>query len=338
MKYVLYSSAYTGNRPGHGVKRMEFDGNTLKEAGNYGPAVNPSYLLPEQEFLYGVEETGDGAAILKYPLAGGEGKRYPVPGAGLCHLVRCGNCLYASGYTGGCLTGLREETGETVCFLKHEGRGANPARQEAPHVHSATPSPDGRHLFVADLGLDRLYQYDVQEDGGLAGHAAQPWVAVGPGQGPRHFLFHPSGSWLYLVTALDRSLLVYQYEAAASVLSFAGEYSLSEEGCPPGALAADIHITGNGRYLYASVRGEDRIVCFRVLAEGGRLSKVGSYPCGGQGPRSFDLSPDEKYLAVANQQSGTVSVFPLDALSGALGASVAQAEFPSVSCVKWQRA
>ena len=337
MKYVLYASAYTGNEPGNGVKRMEFCENMLREAGTYGPAVNPSYLLLEKEFLYGVEELDDGAAVIKYPLAGGEGERYVIPGAGLCHLVRCQNWLYASGYAGGCLTGLRED-GTVVCFLRHEGSGSDPARQEAPHVHSANPSPDGRHLFVADLGTDRLYQYDVQENGILTAHAAQPWAETGPGRGPRHFLFHPNGKWLYLVTELGNSLLVYRYDASASVLTYAGEYPLCEQGCPTDTYAADIHITGDGKTLYASVRGEDRIICFRVLEDGGRLSKTGSYPCAGRWPRSFDLSPDEKYLAVANQQSGNVAVFPLDAQTGAPGEPVAQMEFPSVSCVKWERA
>ena len=72
-----------------------------------------------------------------------------------------------------------------------------------------------------------------------------------------------------------------------------------------------------------------------MLEDGGRLLAVGSYPCRGKGPRSFDLSPDENYLAVANQWSGNVSVFARDAGSGALGECVAQAAFPSASCVKW---
>lgn len=337
MKYILYASAYTKDEPGNGVRRLEFCENTLRDAGAYGPAVNPSYILPEKEFLYGVEELWNGAAVLKYPLAGGNARRYAIPGAGLCHLVRCKDWLYASGYAGGCLTGLRED-GEAVCFLRHAGRGPNPARQEAPHVHSAMPSPDGRHLFVADLGVDRLYQYDVQEDGTLTEHTAQPWTETAPGQGPRHFLFHPGGKWLYLVTELGNALLVYRYDGTDSVLTFAGEYPLSRKDSASGALAADIHVTGDGRLLYASVRGEDRIVCFRVLEDGGRLSRVGSYPCAGRGPRSFDLSPDEKYLAVANQQSGNVAVFPLDAQTGAPGKPVARTAFPSVSCVKWERA
>ncbi len=335
MKNILYASGYTENRPGTGIKRMEFDGETLKETGGYGPAVNPSYILAEKEFLYAVEETGDSAAISRYPLTGGEGNRYIIPGAGLCHLVRCGETLYASGYIGGCLTGMRAEDGETVCFLKYEGGGVNTERQEAPHIHSAVPSPNGRHLFAADLGTDRLYQYDVQENGALNAHAAQPWVQTSPGQGPRHFLFHPNGKWLYLVTELGSLLLVYRYDSAASILTPAGEYPLFEKDCAAGALAADIHITSEGGFLYVSVRGTDRIVCFRVLEDGGRLLAVGSYPCRGKGPRSFDLSPDENYLAVANQWSGNVSVFARDAGSGALGECVAQAAFPSASCVKW---
>lgn len=337
MSRILYASAYTEDKPGNGVKRLEFCENSLREAGAYGPAVNPSYLLAEREHLYGVEELGDGAAVIQYPPAGGACRRYAVPGAGLCHLVRCGDWLYASGYAGGCLTGLRTD-GTVVCFLRHTGSGPNPARQEAPHVHSANPSPDGRHLFVADLGLDRLYQYDVQENGALTAHAAQPWVETAPGQGPRHFVFHPNGKWLYLVTELDSALLVYRYDEAASVLRRTAEYPLCEGGRPAGCLAADVHITQSGGLLCASVRGEDRIVCFRVLEDGGRLFRVGSYSCAGRDPRSFDISPDEKYLAVANQRSGNVAVLSLNAQTGAIGGPLAQAAFPSACCVKWERA
>lgn len=210
-EYRLYAGAYTDGRPGNGVFFLRFGADGLRAESVCGGVVNTSYVLPVGDKLYAVEELDGEAAVLEFcPAAGTSHKRRAVPGSGLCHIAACGPFLYASGYAGGTLTGLRQADGGVCCFLRHTGHSVRADRQAQAHVHAALPSPDGRLLLVADLGMDRLFRYAVGPDGSLTPDGAQPWVCAAPGQGPRHFAFHPNGAWLYLVAELERSLLVFR--------------------------------------------------------------------------------------------------------------------------------
>ncbi len=334
MSYSLYASAYTNNEPGEGICRLDFDGSSITELKKFGDVANPSYITVENGTIFAVEENHTSASVVKIPPSG-EMERVTLDGNGLCHAIVVGSFLYVSGYHGGCHAGLNKHTLECVSFIQNTGKGVNPNRQEAPHVHSSIPSPDGKHLIIADLGLDKLFCYDIKEDGKLSANESHPFACVEPGQGPRHLVFHPNGKHLYLATELDSSVVVFGYDEKTSALTYKEKYSLSMDGAQKRPQAADIHITNDGRYLYASVRGQDTIVCFEVSPCGCTLKKLATYDCGGACPRSFDISPDEKYIAVANQSSGDVTVFELDNKTGAIGKAAASYPFPSVSCVKW---
>lgn len=330
--YRLWAGTYTDS-----IYTLDFDGKSLHIIQTWDGLVNPSYVQPVEGRVFAVEETADSGAILELISAEGISRRYPVPGAGLCHITVCGGYLYASGYNGGCLTGIDRQSGQVICFLEHHGKGSRPDRQEKAHVHSAQPTPDGRRLLVADLGLDKLFQYQIGAEGALSPYSPQPWVQTSPGQGPRHFAFHPNGEWLYLVTELDLTLRVYKYAPELSQLEFQNEHSLRGGYDCDGALAADVHVSPDGHFVYASVRGTDRIFGFRTAENAGGLEPIGDWPSGGKEPRSFHLSPDGKYLAAANQTSGTVVVFPIDGASGRLGDSVAEVAIPAASCIKWEK-
>lgn len=337
MEYQLFVGAYTGDVPGTGVMSLGFDEERLWEISSAGGLTNPSYVCPEREYLYGVEELPDTASVFRLGIDQ-EGRftqfeRWEVPGAGLCHVVPVGPCLFVSGYAGGTLTGLGKSDGKTCYYNEFQGCGPNVFRQERAHIHSAQASPDGTRLLVADLGSDKVYQFVLQKDGSLEQDKTQPWAATGAGQGPRHFAFHPNGEWIYLVTELDRSLLVFRYEDHR--LEQTAQYSLRQPSDPESSLAADVHVTADGRFLYASVRGADCIYGFRVLEEGG-LALLGRFSSGGSCPRSFALSPDDRYVAVANQETGNLCVFPRDSETGILKPVVCAIELPQVSCVKWR--
>lgn len=331
--YRLFASGYTGGQPGQGAALLELSGAGLQKLYGWEGLVNPSYLLPEKDCLYAVEEQEARAAVVRLPLFSQEIQRFWVPGAGLCHLCSQGGYLYASGYAGGTLTGLDPETGEVCAFYQHQGCGPDPLRQEKAHVHSALPSPDGRELLVADLGQDRLFRYCLDSQGGLSPNPVQPWTAAAPGQGPRHLAFHPGGRWLYLVNELKKTLYVFRYQGADQKLAFVEEQDISQPETA-GSLAADVHFTPDGARLYASVRGTDRIFCFN-WREDGCLEPAGDFSSGGQGPRSFHISPDGQFLAAANQVSGTIAVFALNRATGALGEKTAELAFPAASCVKF---
>ncbi len=338
MEYELYTGRYTGGPAGDGVCSWTFDGEVLRQGRQYGELRNPSYVLPQGDRLYVVEELSDQAGAACFSLDEKDGSdvlwHKEVPGAGLCHGVMAGNSLYVSGYAGGTLTGLDASSGEVTFYKEFSGHGPNALRQEKAHIHSAQPSTDGSRLLVADLGTDRLYQFVINSQTGLEPDEKQPWFQVGPGQGPRHFAFHPNGRWLYLVTELDRSLLVFRYQG--NRLDQVGEYSLREKDDPESSLAADIHVSPDGRFLYVSVRGPGCLCGFQIQGEGGELSPMGRFLTGGWCPRSFHISPDGRYVAVANQEPGTLEVFPREEKSGRLGSALCSVEVPHVSCVKWR--
>lgn len=334
--YRLWAGSFTEGTARDGVFALEFDGKELRVAQSWGGLTDPSYLQPMGDKVFAVEEMPADAAIIEIT-PGEEGfRRYPVPGNGLCHITACGNFLYAAGYSGGCLAGIDRQSGALCDYLEHQGKGPNALRQEKAHIHSAQPTPDGRGLLVADLGLDQLFHYRVAPDGKLSPHEPQPWVQVQPGQGPRHFAFHPNREWMYLVTELEPTLIVYKVHAGGDRLEYRAEHPLHSEIPCQEPTAADVHVTPDGRFVYASVRGTDRIYCFRILEGGAAIEQAGDFSSGGEVPRSFHLSPDGKYLATANQVTGNVVVFPIDAAAGCLGAPVAELRIPGASCVKWQ--
>lgn len=331
--YTLWVGTYTQGESRDGVFRLSFDGSSLSVQESWGGLTDPSYLQPVGDRVFAVEELPEGGAIVEL-MPGGKLRRWELPGSGYCHVAACGERLCASGYSGGCLALLDPASGKVCEYLEHQGHGPDPIRQERPHIHSAQPTPDGRGLFIADLGLDRLFRYDIGPGGRLTPHAAQPWVEVGPGQGPRHFAYHPGGGYLYLVTEMGKTLRTYRYDSAASTLEFCREYPLYTGAPVPGDTAADVHLSPDGRFIYASVRGSDRLFCLRVTGDPAILEPAGDFPSGGRYPRSLHISPDGRYLAAANQLPGSIALFRRDQASGALMALAAQA-LPGAVCVKW---
>lgn len=333
--YELWVGTYTGGQPRDGVFHLDFDGRTLRVRESWGGLQDPSYIQSVGERVYAVEEQNEGGSIIVFEPGQGAYRRYSLPGGGYCHVTAHGRFLYASGYAGGCLAGIDPDTGQVCCFLEHQGRGADPIRQEKAHIHSAQSAPDGKSLFVADLGLDKLFQYDVAPDGTLTPHPSQPWVQAAPGQGPRHFAYHPNGRYVYLVTELAQTLRVYSYSPEGSTLAFQAEYPLYIGAPVKGDLAADIHVSRDGAFVYASVRGQDRIFCYRVSEDPSVLTLAGTFSSGGRGPRSIHLSPNGRFLAAANQLTGNLCIYSLDAESGALTGLAAQINLPAAVCVKW---
>ena len=329
----LWLGTYTGGEPRDGIYHLSFDGKNLSVLESWGGLNDPSYLQPVGNKIYAVEELPQGGSIIELRPGKREYRRWPLPGSGYCHITAIGKFLYASGYSGGCLAGFDLDKEELCEFIEHEGRGPDPERQERAHIHSALPTPDGAGLFVADLGLDKLFQYRVAPNGKLSPHGPQPYVQSSPGQGPRHFAYHPGGRSLYLVTEMGQTLRTYSYDPESSTLKFQNEYPRYETAPTPGDTAADVQLSPDGGCIYASVRGSDRIFRYRVTEDPSALEPAGSFPSGGIYPRSISISPDGRYLAAANQLSGTVTVFYLG--PDIPEQCAAELPIPGAVCVKW---
>lgn len=302
--------------------------------------ANPSYMVRQGEMIYTVSETyaggGNAGGVVAVSYRNGvlsAGVRRPSGGDWPCHIIltRDAQHLVVSNYGTGNMGLLRIGTNADIAGLndirQHVGSGPVTERQSSPHAHSATVTPDGRFVIAADLGTDELVFYTVQQPTNQLRrmHA----VAVKPGSGPRHAVFHPSKHILYVANEISCTVAVYAYTEDtlrplwehSTIATPIGEYTV-----------ADIHISPCGQYLSVTTRGENTIASYRILPDG-NLLRIEVVDCGGAWPRNFAFSPDGSYVLVACQNDNMIAVLPRDTATGAIGARVASIPFNGVSFV-----
>lgn len=347
-RFVLISGYGSETAPGVRLARFNPVSGALTLVDELAGIANPSFVIahPTQPWFYVVAETGiasqdkpGGVWAGRYDKAGTAGMRLnalnqqPSGGDWPCHLALdpAGRWLFVSNYGSGNMSVLPilndGALGPRSAHVQHQGSGVNAERQERPHAHSTTLTPDGAYAVVADLGIDSLVVYGFDP---LTGHLAAREPARGrPGAGPRHMTFHPSGRSAYVANELDCTVSVFDY----------ADGRFSERQVEPtvpvgvtGSSVADIHLSPDGTRLYVSTRGHNSLAVFGVDLDGS-LSPRGIVPCGGDWPRNFAVSPDGAFVLVANQYSGDIAVLPVLASAPWLGAPVARLDMPQAACI-----
>lgn len=197
--------------------------------------------------------------------------------------------------------------------------GPDPVEQTQSHPHGIVFDPSGQHVIVPDKGFDRVFVFAFDAQSGQLTPANQPFVEVASGSGPRHLVFHPEGTYAYLINELASTVSVYVYNSAGAVLTHLQTISTLDDVFNGSNTAAEIAIDRSGRYVYGSNRGHDSIVVYAVDVDSGRLSPIQWQPSGGQGPRFFMLDTTEGLLYAANQYSDNITVFKADRTDGRLG-------------------
>jgi 6-phosphogluconolactonase len=235
-----------------------------------------------------------------------------------------GQVLLSAQYWGGSVTSYPlaadGSTGAYVSLVEHdEPSGVVPERQQAAHPHWVGTSPDNRFVIVPDLGADKIYLYKLDaKTAELAPHGS---VDVPPGSGPRHFKFHPSGRFGYVLNELAMTLSLFDWNAEAGVLvlrqtiATLSAAQLAESDANSGS---EVRVHPSGRFVYAANRGHDSITVFAVDQASGRLTLVENEPIRGSLPRNFDLDPTGRWLLAAGCDSNTLTVFAIDPATGAL--------------------
>lgn len=326
---TIFVGTYTRGTDSEGIYSFRFDDATgaLTPLGVTGDVENPSFLAlhPSGQLLYSSDEINDfdgGATgtVSAFAIDANAGElkllnREPVGGTSPCHLSvdATGGSVLAVGYGSGTVTELpltgdgRLQPARTV--LTHAGSSVNKDRQTSPHPHQIVLSPDNRFALVPDLGTDKIVQYKFDPASGLAANAPTH-VATAAGAGPRHVAFHPSGRTVYAINELDLTVDQYDYDADRGTLACRATVPLlPADADRTGASGAEIAVHPNGRTLYASVRGPDEIVAFRIDGSSGALTPLQRVSTGGKTPRFFGLDPSGRWLLACNQNSGTIVVF-----------------------------
>jgi len=313
---------------------------------------NPTFLAwrPDHSVLYaggegpGADGTISGGAVA-FTFDAATGRLNPLnargTGGSATHLATdaTGRMLVTVNYNGGFTASFPlaadGRIGPRATLLAHAGPlGPNPVRQEKPHPHSVTFSPDNRFALVADLGLDRVFVYQVDPATGTLTPNDPAFISTPPGTGPRHTKFSRDGRFFYILNEIDGSINVCAYDAARG----AGTPIQHITTLPAGFKvtdpdrAAEIRLHPNGRFVYASNRGHDSLAVFAIQADG-TLQLVEITPCGGKHPRNFELSPDGRWLVCANKDSDNVTVFKVDAATGRLTPTGRPVKVPQAVCV-----
>jgi 6-phosphogluconolactonase len=250
-----------------------------------------------------------------------------------------GRFVYVSNYSSGNISvfAVQEDGGlsEVLDVAQHEGSSVNERRQQGPHAHAADPSPDGRFLYVSDLGIDKIKIYEVDRDTGVLTPAVTPYAENEPGAGPRHFTFHPNAEFAYSVEELSLTVAAFSVDNETGALEQIQRVELLPDDIEgdEGMTAADIHISPDGNFLYATTRGADIVTIFSIDQSAGELRTVGHESTLGGHPRNFMIDQKGEFILVANRDNDNVVMFIRDSETGELEPAGAELNVPRVVCV-----
>lgn len=347
-QFYLFVGTYTTGT-GKGIYLYRFDAATGKTTPvGVTELDNPSYLTlsPDGRYVYAVNENpaGKGGFVSALSFDSVSGaltilNKQSTEGDFPCYVAEdaMGKWVTVANYGGGNLCAFMVASdgslGGAAQNIQHEGKGTNPKRQEKPHVHSTVFSPDQQYVLSADLGLDKVfvYKFNAVHDDPLSLASTIPFR---PGSGPRHMDFSPDHHYLYVITELSGEVNVFSASKGKYAPIERVPTVIKDTSADKGS--ADIHLSPDGKFLYASDRGvTNDIVVFEVHPGSGKLKRIGAVSCGGVTPRNFTIDPTGHFLLVANQQSNNVVIFKRDVQTGMLTPTGDELKMGNPVCLKW---
>jgi len=333
-----YTSAVDAGANGRGIYLFQMDTRTGAFTGQklVAQVANPSWIVihPSKKYLYAVNEvvnhqSGSVSAFAIEPETGDLSPLNVVSseGSGPAHmsLDASGKYGFVANYAGGTVAVLPilegGKLGAAVDVHRDLGSvGAKSATDaprasfaisghDAPHAHMIAADPANRFVLAVDLGQDRIYIYRFDRDSGRLTPAERAsYVSFPPGDGPRHFSFHPNGRWIYVLCEESSTIAFFHYDAAQGALALQESISSLPEGFAGTNFTSEIVISPDGRFLYAANRLHDTIaIC--AIDNSGRLKMVGEVSTMGDYPRHCTFDPSGQFFYVCNQRSDNITCF-----------------------------
>jgi 6-phosphogluconolactonase len=348
---LIFAGTYTDKGTSRGIYAFSWDADsgTMAPLGLAAATVNPSFLAlsPDRRHLYAVNEVDDfhgqkSGSISSFAVA--KDKLRPINvvssmGGGPCNVAvdYTGKAVFVANYGGGSAASFRILPGgglsKAVSNFQYTGHGADPKRQANPHTHCTTVSRDNRYVLVNDLGLDRVSVYHLEPLTARLTPNTPPWYEALPGSGPRSFTFHPSGRWAYSLNEIASTLDALAWDGERGTLTRIQNISTLPEGFTGSNTAATVAVDSEGRFVYASNRGDNSVAVFSIDDRKGSLKAIQHVNCGGKSPRHFALDPGNQWLLVANQDSSNIVVFARNARTGLLTPTGNQYSLSSPVCL-----
>ncbi|PLR69223.1 lactonase family protein [Bacillus sp. UMB0893] len=346
MKFTGYIGTYTkGDSKGIYTFTLDAEAKKLSEASVAAALDNPTYLTisKDNRFVYAVAKEGEAGGVAAFSRDEETGdlrelNRQLLQGASPCHVsVDSENhFIVSANYHNGTIESYEmnaesETLYPALSIKKHEGSGPNKDRQDGPHAHYAGFTPDQKYVAAIDLGTDKLYTYklnngELNEIHSLHLHA---------GSGPRHLTFHPNGKVAYVMTELSNEVVVLDYNEEDGSFTEKQYISTIPDDFTENNQGSAIHISSDGRFVYAANRGHDSIAIFSVNQDNGELTFVDRTSTEGNWPRDFVLDPTETFLIATNQESSNLVLFERNPETGTLKLLQSDVKVPDPVCVKF---
>lgn len=343
----LFVGTYTGSGS-KGIYFYEMDSMTGKLS--YKSAimtVNPSFLTihPNRKWLYSVGETGAGT-ISAFAIDTATEKltllnTVSAVGDAPCFVStdKTGKYVLIANYSSGNVSvfpisgnGSLNQSSDVV---QHTGNSIDALRQTSPHAHMIAENMVNRFVYAADLGIDKVLVYKLDTLAGKLSRTSSD-ATITPGSGPRHFVFHPSKSWCYVLNELKGSIEVFSVNNNTGSLARFQVISAMKDGDTNYPGSAEIFITPDSKYLYASNRGDvNSIAMYTIDQTSGKLNVIDWVSVNGKTPRSFSIDPTGKFVLVANQDSGNIVTFKINKTNGKLEPTGDIEKVPNPVCVKF---
>lgn len=328
-KFNLIVGTFTKNCESKGIYVYKFDAKTgdFSLKNNTENILNPSYLTvsSDKKFVYSVSENDKKSTASAFKFDSKSGKIDFIntefsKGQNGCYIINDEKNIITANYSSGSISVFGKNSDGSIAEVKqvvqHTGKSINEKRQDTPHAHMVYFSPDNKYVLASDLGTDGIYVYQYNPNSFNETLVLKDSIAVKPGSGPRHFTFSKDGKYVYLLQELDGTVTSFQY--AKGILKKVNETTVVATDFKGDIGAADIHISPDGKFLYATNRGTaNDISAFKIL-KNGKLEFVQRTSTLGKGPRNFAIDPTGNYLLVGHQHSNEVVIFKRDKSTGGL--------------------
>jgi 6-phosphogluconolactonase len=353
-KTYLFVGTYTDDKPDSGIYIYEFNASTgdLTAVSHGTDITNPSFLTisPNGNYIYACTDTkmpnaGSVSAFRFDSISGSLTflNKQPSGGENPVYLTTSKNNEFVinANYTAGSVSVFSTNSDGSLNpfsqLISFKGSSINTRRQEKSHIHATVFSPDFKHIFFPDLGSDkiRVFEFDPTKKQPLKAIEQFDALAI-PGSGPRHFTFHPNNRYAYCIEELSGMVSAFEVEnGKLDSIQRIFSYSKLQEDYN----SADIHISPDGLFLYASNRWdhENTLAIFSIDQGNGTLKLVGHQPTLCESPRNFVIDPSGNFLIVANQFSNNLIVFKRDLKTGLLTKTQTEITVRNPSCLKMRK-
>jgi 6-phosphogluconolactonase (cycloisomerase 2 family) len=185
------------------------------------------------------------------------------------------------------------------------------------HAHMIQADPSGRFVLHVDLGLDRIFVWRFDEQEGVLAPNEPPGVSLPPGDGPRHFHFHPNGRWFYSIQEEGSTIVLFDYDPRTGQLTARQTISTLPPEFAGSNFCSEILVSADGQFVYAGNRLHDSIGIFSVGRDGD-LTFIGEEWTRGNYPRSFNFDPTGRFLYCCNQRADNIAVFRVNRETGGI--------------------